>query len=446
MSVFDTQILTYNLLQQILIAQDKPEAALEIAEQGRARAFIELLAQRLSPEAIEQATLNSKPPTIAEIRQIAKAHNATLVEYALVPDEEFKVRGKLRGTASELLIWVVQPTGEVAFRRVDLKILRQPQEGAPNTAPTSLESLVTNSRILQGLRERQGEAARARLYQLLIEPIAEFLPTDPEAHVIFMPQESLFLVPFVALPDATGQYLIEKHTILTAPAIQVLALTAQQRLRLATLHPEPMQGSEILVVGNPTMPLIKVGETFEQLETLPATEEEALAIASLFNTKALIGDQATKVDIVQQLPQARLIHLATHGLLDDIRQLGIPGAIALAPSGNDDGFLTASELLNLKLNAELVVLSACDTGQGDITGDGVIGLSRSLIAAGVPSAIVSLWAVPDGPTAELMTEFYRNLRQNPDKAQALRSAMLTTLKQYPSPYNWAAFTLIGEAE
>jgi CHAT domain-containing protein len=169
-------------------------------------------------------------------------------------------------------------------------------------------------------------------------------------------------------------------------------------------------------------------------------------IAKLLNTKALIGTQATKVDIVQQLPNARLIHLATHGFLDDVNKLGLPGAIALAPSANDNGFLTSGEILNLKLNAELVVLSACNTGRGDITGDGVIGLSRSLISAGVPSVIVSLWAVPDASTSVLMSEFYRHLQQNPDKAQALRSAMLMTMKQDPNPVNWAAFTLIGEAE
>jgi CHAT domain-containing protein len=93
-----------------------------------------------------------------------------------------------------------------------------------------------------------------------------------------------------------------------------------------------------------------------------------------------------------------------------------------------------------------VVLSACDTGRGKITGDGVIGLSRSLITAGVPSVIVSLWSIPDAPTASLMTKFYKNLQQNPDKAQALRSAMLTTMKQHPNPVDWAAFTLIGEAQ
>jgi len=114
--------------------------------------------------------------------------------------------------------------------------------------------------------------------------------------------------------------------------------------------------------------------------------------------------------------------------------------------GNDNGLLTSSEILDLKLHAELVVLSACDTGKGKLTGDGVIGLYRSLISAGVPSVIVSLWAVPDAPTAALMMEFYQNLQKNPDKAQALRQAMLTTMKNHPEPKNWAAFTLIGEAE
>ena len=169
-----------------------------------------------------------------------------------------------------------------------------------------------------------------------------------------------------------------------------------------------------------------------------------LAIASLLNTQSLTGSLGTKAAIVQKMPSARIIHLATHGIFDDVRGLG--SAIALAPSGNDNGLLTAEEILDLKLNAELVVLSACDTGRGRITGDGIIGLSRSLISAGVPSVIVSLWSVPDAPTAELMTAFYQNWQKNPDKAQALRQAMLTMMKQYPNPKDWAAFTLIGEAE
>ncbi|MBJ7298114.1 MAG: CHAT domain-containing protein, partial [Dolichospermum sp.] len=121
-------------------------------------------------------------------------------------------------------------------------------------------------------------------------------------------------------------------------------------------------------------------------------------------------------------------------------------AIALAPTKNDKGLLTPAEIVDLSINAELVVLSACDTGRGAITGDGVIGLSRSLITAGAPSVIVSLWSVPDAPTAELMMEFYQQWQQNPDKAVALRNAMLKTMKKSPAPVNWAAFTLIGESK
>jgi len=146
------------------------------------------------------------------------------------------------------------------------------------------------------------------------------------------------------------------------------------------------------------------------------------------------------------MSSARIIHLATHGFFNEVKSRDMPGSIALAPSGNDDGFLTSSEILDLKLNAELVVLSACNTGRGTLTGDGVIGLSRALITAGVPTILTSLWSVPDASTAELMAEFYRQLQQNPNKAQALRQAMLITMKKHPDPRDWGAFTLIGEAE
>jgi len=146
-----------------------------------------------------------------------------------------------------------------------------------------------------------------------------------------------------------------------------------------------------------------------------------------------------------------LIHFATHGLLDygdpqSYGNLDVPGAVALTPSDGEDGLLTSAELLQMDLQANLVVVSACDTGRGRITGDGVVGLSRSLISAGVPSVVVSLWSVPDAPTAELMVEFYRQLDQGEDKVQALRQAMLATMEKYPHPRNWAGFTLLGAAK
>ncbi|MBD2121526.1 CHAT domain-containing tetratricopeptide repeat protein [Trichocoleus sp. FACHB-262] len=446
-SIFEGQARSYRTLQEVLIAQNKVEAALEIAERGRARAFVELLSQRLgSQQPASQIQEVIQAPDIQQIRQIAKAQNATLVQYSIIYDD-FQIQGKQTSRESALYIWVIQPTGEITFRQVDLKPLWQ-QHNA------SLISFIINHQESESLRSRSRSSGRStksepnfnlqRLHQQLIDPIANLLPKNPNAHVIFIPQGSLFQVPFPALQDANGTYLIQKHTILTAPSIQVLALTRQQQQKLA--NELANRHGNALVLGNPTMPQVSLspGEPKQTLSPLPEAETEAIAVARMLNTQAIIGPQGTKAAITQKMPQASIIHLATHGLLDNVQGLG--SAIALAPSGNDDGLLTAAEILDMKLQASLVVLSACNTGEGRITGDGVIGLSRSLIAAGVPSVIVSLWAVPDAPTAELMQTFYKNLQNNPNKAQALRQAMLTTMKNHPQPRNWAAFTLIGEAE
>src|SRR6476661_2104610 len=456
-SIFETQTSPYVNLQQVFIAQKKTNDALEIAERGRARAFVELLASRQAASASVSTTIN--PPKIQQIQQIAKEQNATLVEYSTIGNEA-------------LYIWVIKPTGEITFRSVDLKSLdiNLPEASEQTRVSAALGTRGLNEQdtalaeMIRGTREALGVSAgdtankqtanpsastpaNSRIiypklqqsYQLLIQPIADLLPTDPNAPVIFIPHQSLFLVPFVALQDPTGQYLIEKHTILTAPAIQILQFTRQSRQKVRQLS---LQNN--LVVGNPIMP--KIGNPPRQLDPLPGSEQEAITIAQLLNTKPITGSQATKASIVQQMLKARIIHLATHGLLNEVKRRDLPGAIALAPSGNDDGLLTSSEILDLKLNAELVVLSACNTGRGKLTGDGVLGLSRALISAGVSSIIVSLWLVPDAATAELMAEFYRQLQLNPNKAQALRQAMLIAMKMHPTPQDWAAFTVIGEAE
>ncbi|BAY64566.1 TPR repeat-containing protein [Calothrix brevissima NIES-22] len=444
--IFEEQARSYHTLQRILIAQNKTKEALEISERGRSRAFVELLNSRLSDKNTNQIP---EKPTLSLLQQIAKKQNATLVEYSIIGDD-FKIQGNRETKESELYIWVIKPTGEVTFRKTDLKLLWQKEN-------TNLAKLVTTSRQSIGARGTafrgikvtyNPDAPKAknnlkRLHELLINPIADLLPKNSSDRIIFIPQRSLFLVPFAALQDSDGKYLIEKHTIFTSPSIQVLDLTHKQKQRIGT---QPIQGKDTLIVGNPVMPFVapKIGETPQQLQPLPGAEQEATAISSLLKTEPLIGNKATEATVVQRLPQARFVHLATHGIFDDIQ--GLNSAIALTPSGKDDGLLTASEILDLKLNAELVVLSACDTGRGRISGDGVIGLSRSLISAGVPSVLVSLWSVPDAPTAQLMTEFYQNLQKSTDKAQALRQAMLTTMKNNPNPVDWAAFTLIGEAE
>ena len=415
---------SYHLLQQVLVAQNRINDALEVAERSRARVFAELLATRISGQPLLKNQALSAPPNLAAIRQIAKDQKATLVQYSLVgPDA--------------LYIWVIKPTGELTFRSTKLDPA-QP-----------IGHLISDSRAEMGVRSSievvlvkpstsepsgSNQQSLAKLHEILIAPIAQDLPTDPNQRVIFLPQGELFFVPFAALPDARGKYLIEHHTISIAPSIQALAFTHTQSKQARFTE-------RSIVVGDPTMPIYEG----TQLPPLPGARQEAIAIAKILNTSPLLGEHATKSAVLAQIQSASVIHFATHGLLDTVKG-EIPGVIALAPSGQDNGLLSASELFDLKLTAHLVVLSACDTGRGDITGDGVVGLSRSLIAAGVPSVVVSLWAVNDKSTSLLMSDFYRNLNTNSSKAQAIRQAMLTTMKTYPNPRDWAAFTLVGESD
>ena len=433
-SLVDTQREAFQSLQRTLIAQDKISEALEVAERARASVFREELGKRLDPEAVAQDVL---PVSINQIQQIAREKDATLVEYSIVLDEA-------------LYIWIVQPTGKIAFQQISLQ---EQDVDLLNSVELARESMGVYRSIVAW--EQTGEPTYSndsqqanqqlrQLHQLLIDPIVDLLPDTPDKSIILIPQDELFLVPFAALQDAEGTYLIDRHTILTAPSIATLGNTQelQQRVQQADTQKN-------LVIGNPEMPTLSIalGEPPIRLESLPGAEQEAVGIAALLNTEPLLGSHATKFSVVQQMPDARIIHLATHGILDEIQ--GLNGGVILAADGTgefNDGLLTAAEIAQMDLNAELVVLSACNTGQGRITGDGVVGLSRSLILAGVPSVVVSLWAVPDAPTGELMMEFYRQLEQTGNKAQALRQAMLTIREQYPDPIAWAGFTLIGEAE
>ena len=142
------------------------------------------------------------------------------------------------------------------------------------------------------------------------------------------------------------------------------------------------------------------------------------------------------------MQQAKLIHLATHGLFNEHQ--GLQSSLAFSIKDNQDGFLTAEEILDLDLAADLVVLSACNTGRGKVTGDGVVGLSRSFLLAGTRNTLVSLWYVPDLATSALMISFYQQLQNNVSQPQALRQAMLNTMQTYPSPRDWAAFILVGQ--
>ncbi|MEO1125177.1 MAG: CHAT domain-containing protein [Cyanobacteria bacterium J06635_15] len=456
---FNTPLSSSNLylmMQWVLVAQGKTDEALVAIEQGRTQALEELWA-------VKQPGTRIPAPSLAEIQAIARRRDATLITYSF----NWLIDACGGDTvAPELLTWTIEPTGDIHFHAQPIELSTLAYE------PDDVRNLVQDTRTVLGARGLTVIAAALEdqtsgqerpylrsLHDLLIDPIAELLSTNPNDRIIFVPDFVLFMVPFPALQADDGSYLVEQHTILTSPSIQVLALTEQSRQRSLAARSNP------LVVGNPTYTEVQLGPQETLIPTpLPGAEQEAIAIADLLNTQPLIGDQATKGAILQRFGDASLLHLATHGFLEGITLSDLPGAIAVAQSGegltpyieipgtntaialSDNGLISTRDILSFRLQAELVVLSACNTGGGELTGDGVTGLSRAFIAAGVPSIIVSLWSVPDAPTGELMEVFYQEWLDHGDKAQALRAAMLATLEKYPDPVNWAAFTLIGEAD
>ncbi|BAZ40687.1 hypothetical protein NIES4101_66480 [Calothrix sp. NIES-4101] len=397
-----------------------------------------------SKDNLKADNFNSLPLNLEQIKQVVKTQNATIVQYSILYDEII-VNGKKQMQESRLLTWVIKPNSEIFMREINLQARRCKQRFSfikLIQKQHSCSQVIANP---QNLNTQQSHLKE--LHQILIEPIAYLLPQKIQERVIFIPQGDLSLVPFLALQDNSGKYLIEKHVISTAPSIQVLNSLYQRKIKrqsekISTRKSTNIniKSDELLIVGNPTAPKFppKLGEKPLQLLPIPCAEKEAKAIAKIFKTQAITGDVATETIIVQKMPQAKIIHLAAHAV-----DLNNSNAIALATSAKDDGWLSVTEIQKLPLKADLVVLSAANTALGRITSDGVVGLSRAFFVAGADSVIASLWEVGDEATSFLMVKFYENFSKNPDKATAFRKAILETMKKYPNPQDWAGFTSIG---
>lgn len=268
------------------------------------------------------------------------------------------------------------------------------------------------------------ERLARQLHQLLIEPVQR------EIHaklVYFVPHGSLHYLPFHALHDGR-QRLIEKWAIAYTPSATVLNWAQQRRAR---------SSRKALVLCDPD-----VGDPRYRLQF---AQSEADAIAALWqNVERRSGREAAESLLVSRGKEFDIIHLACHAEFRPDAPL--QSRLLLAGDSSNDGNLTAEELYRLHLNAWLVVLSACETGLGELTrGDDVVGLTRGLLYAGTPTVVDSLWRVEDLATSFLMGEFYRNLKTVP-KAEALRRAQLSTMRQYPGPVFWAAFRVVGAAQ
>src|SRR5882672_12845242 len=191
------------------------------------------------------------------------------------------------------------------------------------------------------------------------------------------------------------------------------------------------------------------------LARLAGTRTEAEQIVKLAKTSGTQADVWLDLDAsednvdVRDISKYRILHVATHGLLNAERPQFTGLVLSLVGNKNEDGFLRTDEVFNLKLGSPLVMLSACETGLGkEKRGEGVMGLTRAFIYAGAPTVGVSLWSVADQSTADLMSDFYKRLlaSDSASASAAMREAQLSLIngKKYSAPFYWAPFVLVGD--
>jgi CHAT domain-containing protein len=259
------------------------------------------------------------------------------------------------------------------------------------------------------------------LTSYLIEPISEYLSENDL--IYFVPYGKLHYIPLHAL-ELNGRPLIKTHAVVYSPSASLLQFYKNK-------------GSRVLNSCS------SFGVVFK---------EEAKGVADIFKSEPYLD--ATK-DMVLESINSDILHFSCHGRFDMKDPLSSGIVLEHKKNGNNNNYnerddvLTAREIFNLKINSELVTLSACQTGINEAKpGDELIGLTRSIIYAGAPSVIVSLWSVDARSTRELMLEFYKLLKNGKDKATALQQAQIKIMEkeEYSHPYYWAPFVLVGDWE
>jgi len=310
----------------------------------------------------------------------------------------------------------------------------------------------------------RGNFAAERLYRQLLFPLEKNL-NDSVEHLIIVPDGLLYYLPFEALivgsinKFSTSNFLIEKYKISYAPSSSSLLFLKKKKARV-------QPSKSILAIGNPSYELEEISknssksssriyrEIYENqgfdFSPLPYSKREIKEISKFFQKEhkdIFLGSEARE-DLIKKIPleDYQIIHFACHGLHDEIFPFRSGLVLSLDGDMNEDGFLLVHEIFNLKLIADLIVLSACQTGKGKLENiEGVLGLPRIFFYCGARSVISSLWEVNDKSTAKFMSYFYKYLSVGNSKSQALRMAKIKMLKsEYSHPFYWASFVLYGD--
>jgi len=494
----------------------RPDEALRYLERGRARATLDLLERsRVDPmrEALRRAELRGDKRDAAELRKLAKrlehcegevarwtysmSRDATKEKRETLARSRRELRSAVRTRAEAIrrllplarpaapeelqrmlgkrermlvyalakrdaIVMVVPPAGQ----RIRSMLLRWPDGSAVTRESVAVAvdryvaALVQESKTTRGMRTTRKETGSiedgARLGKALL-PAAIRKELAGAERVFVVPHGALHRLPFETLVTSKGKlWLDELPPVAYAPSGSVL-LWCRQR---AGEQSDQETKYDLLALGDPVYgagatPAIAPVDHFGALPALPGTRREVESIRATRKSDrflALLGERANEPELFRLAPKARILHLATHQLVDE-SEGGSFSRLALTapakPTPDNDGFLSLYELIGHwrdRLSAcELVVLSACETHKGPLQRDeGPYALPVGFLYAGTPRVIASLWRVDDQSTADLFSDFYKRLAAGKSKLEAFTEARKALRKKYPQPYFWAPFIYIGD--
>ncbi len=440
----DKQSVYAALIAQ-LMKTGRHEQAFAYAERAKARALVDLLAQKMN---FKGNTSNGA--SIAALLETQARHelHAPVLEKV---GQEGQVRGLTRLPEIHEAIAAVAPelASLVAVESIDVKQLQRQLSPGETLVEyygdesalfafvltaqgvsgyqldgRGLNQLVASFRTeLATPRSAAWREAGEALYQRLIAPIR---PALQGAQLTIVPHGPLHYLPFAALPTGNAA-LLDAYAIRMLPSASVLKFLKQSTTT---------RSGDLLALGNPDLN--------DPASDLPGAQLEVEKItAGRTNSRLLVRQAATETAMRELGGGFRNVHLASHGVFNPERPLD--SALMLAPDARNDGRLTVSEMYELELHAELVTLSACETALSKIaSGDELVGFTRGFLYAGASSIVSSLWKVDDEATMLLMDTFYRQLLQGVDKRSALRSAQQALMRTGKAhPFYWAAFQLTG---
>ena len=436
------------------------------------------------------ALTGAQPQSLSDVQQRVLDDGTVLLEYSLGSDSSYL----FAVTGSSVSVFKLSPRSNLEKLATDFRA---------QLIPPKLQRRIVGIDVVadqqRGLGLAQGPsenltafvAAANALYKAAVEPATSVIG---DKRLLVIADGALNYVPFEALVKTTDgadysslSYLIKTNEIVYAPSGSVVAAIRQQRGSSPTVREGSRAGKNILLIADPIFnsndPRLKGNSAAQasgearglglglesaiddvtdssapavglQLARLTGTRTEAEEIAKTARTGGgqadLWMDLNASEDNVhnRDMNNYRVIHIATHGLLDAQRPQFTGVVLSLVGNKSNDGFLRTDEIFNLRMNPALVMLSACETGLGkEKRGEGVIGLTRAFMYAGAPTVGVTLWSVADKSTADLMTDFYKRFLGSGNSAPgAMRNAQLSMIsaRKYSAPFYWAPFVLVGE--